>query len=279
LNNNEYQVKRCAYLAKKHGLEHLCSAVKGNFEEMPFQDDTFDAAYAIEATCHARDLKNPYGEVFRVLKPGGKFACYEWLTTPKYDESNLEHKQIIYNLEQGNSLPKLGTYRDCLDALKSVGFEVVEWSDLADRKNQIAPNGQDEWYTPLKGTYQMNSMDALSRLKMTPVGRFVTDWFVYFLETLRIAPSGTQKISNVLNKGADALVKAGELELFTPMFFFVARKPMIAKDQEEEVDEGEAEYDEEDDVDQEEEYDRYEDEEEEEVLLRAGLVLKGGDCC
>ena len=66
---------------------------------MPFQDETFDAAYAIEATCHSRALENPYKEIYRVLKPGGKFACYEWLTTEKYDESNLEHKQIIHDLE------------------------------------------------------------------------------------------------------------------------------------------------------------------------------------
>ena len=66
---------------------------------MPFEDNTFDAAYAIEATCHSRALENPYKEIFRVLKPGGKFACYEWLTTSKYDESNMEHKKIIHDLE------------------------------------------------------------------------------------------------------------------------------------------------------------------------------------
>lgn len=28
LNNNEYQVKRCGYLANKYGLDDLCTAVK-----------------------------------------------------------------------------------------------------------------------------------------------------------------------------------------------------------------------------------------------------------
>ena len=35
------------------GVEDLCQAIEGNFLNMPFQDETFDAAYAIEATCHA----------------------------------------------------------------------------------------------------------------------------------------------------------------------------------------------------------------------------------
>ena len=69
---------------------------------------------------------------------------------------------------------------------------------------------------------------------MHPWGRFVTDLFVYVLESIRIAPSGTRKVSQVLNLGADALVKAGDLELFTPMFFFVARKPLLEEEEEEE---------------------------------------------
>ena len=35
------------------GLTELCKPVQGNFMETPFPDGTFDAAYAIEATCHA----------------------------------------------------------------------------------------------------------------------------------------------------------------------------------------------------------------------------------
>ena len=35
------------------GVEELCKPMQGDFLAMPFKDDTFDAAYAIEATCHA----------------------------------------------------------------------------------------------------------------------------------------------------------------------------------------------------------------------------------
>ena len=47
LNNNEYQVGRCQVFGKRYGLDHLTRAVKGNFEEMPFEDNLFDKAYAI----------------------------------------------------------------------------------------------------------------------------------------------------------------------------------------------------------------------------------------
>jgi sterol 24-C-methyltransferase len=136
---------------------------------MPIESGTFDAAYAIEATCHAKQLEKPYGEIFRVLKPGAYFACYEWLTTPNYDESNLSHKKIVNGIEEGNSIPKLGTYDECLNALRSVGFEIVEWADLAYPTGPLSES-QDSWYSPLVGSYSL-SLDQLYRWRMNPVGR------------------------------------------------------------------------------------------------------------
>jgi sterol 24-C-methyltransferase len=45
------------------------------------------------------------------------------------------------------------------------------------------------------------------------------------LEAARIAPKGTAQITDFLNTGADALVRSGELGVFTPMAFFLAQKP------------------------------------------------------
>ncbi|KAL2912233.1 Delta(24)-sterol C-methyltransferase [Polyrhizophydium stewartii] len=226
LNNNEYQVKRCHYLAKKFGLSELCDAVKGDFENMPFADNSFDAAYAIEACCHARHLENPYGQVFRVLKPGGYFACYEWLTTDRYDENNLEQKKIIHGVEEGDGIAKLSTIPELLATLKQLGFEVIEYADLADPDGPMQ-DAQEPWYTPLKGTYSLE-LEQLYRWRMNPLGRIMTTMLTSTLETLRLAPPGTTKVSRLLNLAADSLVKGGEQHLFTPMFFFLVRKPLNA---------------------------------------------------
>ena len=50
-------------------------------------------------------LKEVYGEVFRVLKPGAKFASYEWVSTAQYDPNNAEHVRIIDEINFGNGLP------------------------------------------------------------------------------------------------------------------------------------------------------------------------------
>ncbi|KAJ3157490.1 Delta(24)-sterol C-methyltransferase [Geranomyces michiganensis] len=223
LNNNAYQVERCRHLANQLGLSSLCKAVKGDFQQMPFPSNSLDAAYAIEATCHAARLENVYGEVFRVLKPGAQFACYEWLTTEKYNESDPAQRQIIHDVEEGNSISKLYTIPQCLAALRAVGFEIEEYCDLADPDSPLY-GAQDPWYLPLQGSFSMN-MEQLHRWRMTPLGRWMTDKMVLTLETLRVAPAGTRKVSSLLNLAADALVKSGEQHIMTPMFFFLVRKP------------------------------------------------------
>ncbi len=59
---------------------------------------------------------------------------------------------------------------------------------------------------------------------MTWVGRLVTHSMVWTLELLRIAPAGSTQVSALLNATALDLVDGGKLEIFTPSFFFLARK-------------------------------------------------------
>jgi len=61
---------------------------------MPYGDGHFDKVYAIEATCHSPSLLSVYSEVFRVLKPGGLFAMYEWIMTDKYNSTDQYHKKL-----------------------------------------------------------------------------------------------------------------------------------------------------------------------------------------
>lgn len=81
LNNNAYQISRGEVLNKKAGpfVSGRCDFMKADFMNIPSSDNTFDAVYEIEATCHAPDAQACYAEVLRVLKPGGYFSGYEWV--------------------------------------------------------------------------------------------------------------------------------------------------------------------------------------------------------
>ena len=45
------------------------------------------------------------------------------------------------------------------------------------------------------------------------------------MEALRVAPRGSVRVSETLNLCADAMVEAGRLGIFTPMYLIHARKP------------------------------------------------------
>lgn len=131
LNNNEYQVARATAKTAVQGLADRVKFVKGDFMKPPFRDATFDAAYAIEATCHAPDRAACFAQIFRMLKPGGVFAGYEWVTTPAFDSKNPEHVAIKHGIEVGDGLPDITDGNAVIAALRSAGFVVEEYRDLA----------------------------------------------------------------------------------------------------------------------------------------------------
>ncbi|PHH77054.1 hypothetical protein CDD82_3682 [Ophiocordyceps australis] len=220
-NNNDYQIERATHYAAKEGLSKQVKFVKGDFMQMPFKDNTFDAIYAIEATVHAPTLKGIYSEILRVLKPGGVFGVYEWLMTEEYDNDNLHHREIRLGIEHGNGISNMCKISDALEAMNDAGFEMLHNEDLADRPDPLP------WYWPIAG--QIRNIQAYSDfftiLPMTHWGRFIAHNLTGVLEFLKLAPAGTKKTADTLGIAADCLVAGGKEHLFTPMYLMVGRKP------------------------------------------------------
>ncbi|RVX75460.1 Sterol 24-C-methyltransferase erg-4 [Exophiala mesophila] len=221
LNNNDYQIERSLRYAKKEGLEDKWSAVKGDFMQMSFPENSFDAVYAIEATVHAPSLQGVYEQIFKVLKPGGVFGVYEWLMTDKYDNDNPHHREIRLGIEQGDGISNMVKVSEGLAAIKAAGFELEFHEDLAERPDPIP------WYYPLAGDlkYVASLGDLFTIGRMTWWGRGLIHKFIGLGEMLRVMPRGTQKTADSLALAADCLVAGGREKLFTPMYLIVARKP------------------------------------------------------
>ncbi|RKU42630.1 Delta(24)-sterol C-methyltransferase [Coniochaeta pulveracea] len=221
LNNNDYQIDRATQYAVKAGLSDQLTFVKGDFMQMSFPDNTFDAVYAIEATVHAPKLEGVYSEIFRVLKPGGVFGVYEWLMTDDYDESNVQHRQIRLDIELGDGISNMVSISEGMDAMKSAGFELLHHEDLADRDDPLP------WYWPIAGEmkYMQTYTDFFAAARMTHWGRKFMHNFTGLLEFVGLAPAGTKKTADALATAADALVAGAKLHLFTPMYLMVGKKP------------------------------------------------------
>jgi sterol 24-C-methyltransferase len=215
----QYQVERANALNAKYGVSTQCRAEFGDFMNLgPERKGKFDAAYGIEATCHAPDRAKCFREAYEALKPGGVFAVYEWAMTPLYDPENAEHRLIKHEIEKGDSLPDLTSQEAILDAFRQAGFVIEDSYDVAiEYKSRLMTI---EWYATLQGSLR------LSQIKHSKLGRFLTQRAVEILETMRVAPEGTSDTHAMLSKAAEYLARGGETGIFTPMLFVLARKPL-----------------------------------------------------
>ncbi|EPT00560.1 hypothetical protein FOMPIDRAFT_1023699 [Fomitopsis schrenkii] len=223
LNNNDFQIGRARRYTKQAGLESQVSFVKGDFMKLSeqFGENTFDAVYAIEATVHAPSFEGVYGEIMKVLKPGGVFGVYEWVMTDAWDPSVPAHKELANRIELGNGIPEMRPIGQARDAMSKVGFTLEHEEDLAERPDEVP------WYYPLEGDIfkAQTAWDYITVWRMSWSGKLVTHYGVWVLERLGLVPKGTGEVGEALKIAGDSLVEGGRTKLFTPMYLVICRKP------------------------------------------------------
>jgi tocopherol O-methyltransferase len=94
-------------------------------------DGSFDRAYAIESSEHMPDKQRFFDEAFRVLRPGGVFGIYAWLskTAPKA----WEVRHLLEPICREGRLPSMGDEADYRAMAEAAGFRVELVSDISDQ--------------------------------------------------------------------------------------------------------------------------------------------------
>lgn len=99
LNLSEVENERDRELNREQGLEHLINVVDGNFEDLPYEDNSFDVVWCQDSMLHSGNRTRVVEEVARVLKSGGEFVftdpmqaddCPEGVLQPILDRIHLE---------------------------------------------------------------------------------------------------------------------------------------------------------------------------------------------
>ena len=215
VNINAYQLERARKRTEEAGLTHQVEFLQCDFLNVDAPDESFDAVYDIEATCHAPDKLSIYGEIFRLLKPGGCFGGYQYCLTDRFDVGDPHHLRIKADIQLGGSLFVIDDTHTVDQALRTVGFELLEVRDLSIQSGPSIP-----WYQPLIG-----SGFSLAGFRRSRFGRWITRNTLKALEATRVAPHGSVRVVETLDLCAEAMVEAGRLGIFTPMYFVHARKP------------------------------------------------------
>ena len=221
VNSNKLQLDKAKSLNAEAGLDHMTDHLACSFMDMGvIADGTFDRGYAIESTCHAPDKEGAFAEIYRVLKPGALFWGQEMCLTDKFDSGDDRHRAIKQDLMRGIALKDIATMDEVDRALEMVGFEVIEGMDRAVERNGEMPT--TPWYQPMEARHGTLG----NSLYRVPLGRKVFIGASRLVEALGLFPKGSTDVIRLLDRTANAYVAGGRAGIFTPLYCFLARKPL-----------------------------------------------------
>ncbi|NGX26123.1 MAG: Demethylrebeccamycin-D-glucose O-methyltransferase [Chlamydiae bacterium] len=203
----EYQIGKAKKNVAAAGLSDQCNFIHGDFMDTKLPSDSFDAIFAIESTCHAPSKADCFKEMYRILKPGQLFGGYEWCVKPNYDKDNPEHRRVMETIEHTTQTQRIETFEEINQALIEAGFEVLEGQD------RCTPG--HSWCVPL--------YTGLRRKRFV---RMLTDLGLSIAEKFKKVPQGSCEVAAYLEEGAAAFIEAEKLDIFTPNYFFLGRKPL-----------------------------------------------------
>jgi SAM-dependent methyltransferase len=128
-------VEAARYLTERTGHGHLLSFHAGSALALPFDDDGFDVVLLQHVAMNIADRARLYGEIRRVLKPGGRFATYDVVL-----DSGAPEYPLPWARTPATSF--LLTAEATRQAIEKAGFRVVVWQDDTEAAK--------EWFTRLR---------------------------------------------------------------------------------------------------------------------------------
>lgn len=217
---------------KEFHLDDRIELINCDFHETPIESNSLDGVYMCESMAHSPDYKKLCREVFRVLKPGGKYTGFNWDLTEKYDENNPEHVLIRRKLERGLAIPEMVKMSVFAEALKEAGFEIIKQRDHGEFARKLG--AKPWWYIVVEDNLSERSSlssfvyKAFMILQRVCMGSLTFTIFavLWVLEKLSFVPQGTASCNRLLMDSLREGMQGGAKEdIFTPMHYWLAQKP------------------------------------------------------
>ena len=168
---------------------------------LEYESETFDGCFSFQAVWpffKKEELDAHAREMYRVLKPGARYACSEYLLTPYFDWNNEEHvslhKKFLPTLAATQSMYPA----DVCAALERAGFRVLV----------SAPSKAEAW--PL----------CEQKRDLIMMGRR----FIRALEAVRILPPWVEESLDLLQSGGEAWTTAEKAKIADLNWRIVAEK-------------------------------------------------------
>ncbi|WP_068113746.1 class I SAM-dependent methyltransferase [Nocardioides dokdonensis] len=190
------------WAARSRMSDRLHFKVGNHHDPLDYPSESFDGCFSFQAVWpffKKEELDAHAAEMYRVLRPGARYACSEYLLTPFFDWDDEEHVALhrLY-------LPTLAATQsmypaDVCAALERAGFRIV----------LSAPSRSEAW--PL----------CEQKRDLILHGRRL----VRLLEKARIAPAWIEESLELLQTGGEAWTRAERAKIADLNWRIVAEKP------------------------------------------------------
>ena len=139
----EEYVNVATALSKLVGLENKVQFHHASALELPFENETFDLVWTEHAQMNIEDKRLFYGEIFRVLKPGGRLLFHDIFLgeggEPQYPVPWANEPSISF-LWPSNRIQ---------NTLEEIGFSITDWEDKTRHSEEFIKNMKEAGSQPL----------------------------------------------------------------------------------------------------------------------------------
>ena len=117
--------------AREYTDDDAIDFLTGDFQHLPFDDDSVDHVWSMEAFYYATDPATVLREIRRILRPGGTFFC-----AVNFFEESVHTHEWQGRIEIEMQLWDRARYRE---AFREAGLHVAEQDTIPDREVEIPP--------------------------------------------------------------------------------------------------------------------------------------------
>jgi cyclopropane fatty-acyl-phospholipid synthase-like methyltransferase len=118
---SSWQAETATACAREAGVGDQVRIQISDATKLPFASEMFDAALANGSFEHMPDVSAAFAEVFRTLRPGGRFSFSHAVAK---ESPTIEEEAVIKRV-----MPYATTLREQVDVCRRIGFEIDEAGD------------------------------------------------------------------------------------------------------------------------------------------------------